>query len=251
MNKKVVLSIETTGLDMVCDRIIKVDAIKVDERGNGIDRYTTLVRPSEEFTITKEATEVNGITVDDVLSMGRETSQVLRDLVAFKDGCDVVGYNLLNFDLPFLQHECDRYGIDLRLDDNGYLVDSFLIETMQNSHSLDAVNARCGGAEDCSKSEKICNVFRNQCTKYDKGVFDEVLNEGEETKMCVDRCIVKRDGEYVMNFGQHKDERVEDVILKDVGYIRWMCTKMGITMPTRRLIKHIAEMLYAKQNRAM
>ena len=243
MNNKLFLSVETSGLNPKSDRIVKIDAIRYDVTTNKHERFTTLVNPGDDFVMPVEATEQNGITIDDINALGISTQAALVKLMEFKDGCDLVGYNILSFDLPFIAHECERCGVEYSVGENINICDTFLVEIERNSHKLDAVYARAGGSkENATKSEKIAKVFLEQSNNVDKDVFAKVLAEGRQSKFCVDRCFkVNDDGVIVFAMGQHEGEAVADVILKDAGYIRWMCEKMGITTGTKKIIKQIAE----------
>ena len=58
----VVFDLETTGLSPSRDDIIEIGALKVDERGQIIDSYSKLVRPSKE--ISTNVTDLTGISND-------------------------------------------------------------------------------------------------------------------------------------------------------------------------------------------
>ena len=95
----VIFDLETTGLDLVKDRIIQISYIKVypdgkEERGN------ELVNP--EKPIDPMISQLTGITNDDVKD--KPTFKQLGHTLADKfTGCDFAGFNSNHFDIPCWQ----------------------------------------------------------------------------------------------------------------------------------------------------
>jgi CRISPR-associated protein Cas2 len=105
----VVLDLETTGLDVVNDRIIEIGAVK-DDQGS-VSVFNALIRI--DAPLPKEIMQLTGIT-DAMLSQGRELKAVLCDMQDFIQDFPIVGYNI-NFDMKFLNHalnRCDMPGIN-------------------------------------------------------------------------------------------------------------------------------------------
>ncbi len=104
----VIFDLETTGLDLVKDRIIQISYIKVypdgrEERGN------ELINP--ERPIDAVITQLTGISNDDVKD--KPTFKQLAQTLADKfGGSDFAGFNSNNFDIPLLAEEFLRAGID-------------------------------------------------------------------------------------------------------------------------------------------
>ena len=104
----VIFDLETTGLDLVKDRIIQISYIKVypdgrEERGN------ELVNP--EKPIEPIITQLTGISDEDVKD--KPTFKQLGATLAEKfTGCDFAGFNSNHFDIPLLAEEFLRAGID-------------------------------------------------------------------------------------------------------------------------------------------
>ena len=93
----VAIDLETTGFDPVADRIIEVGAVRFDRFGN-VRRYQSLVQPGRP--IPPFVQSLTGITDDDVANAPFQF-EVIEELRAFVDGCEVVGHNV-QFDLGFL-----------------------------------------------------------------------------------------------------------------------------------------------------
>ena len=101
LDNYVLFDLETTGLSPDTDAIIEISALKVDG-GEVIDEFSTLVDPG--FHIPYMASSINGIT-DDMVTGSPKIDQALRDFVAFAGDSILVGHNIRNFDLRFIQRD--------------------------------------------------------------------------------------------------------------------------------------------------
>ena len=102
-----VLDLETTGTDPKLDRIIEISVLRVRPDG-GHDHRTGRVNPG--VPIPPEATAIHGIGDDDVADSPTFRA-IAPGLVRFLDGCDLAGFNILNFDLRLLVAEFNRVGL--------------------------------------------------------------------------------------------------------------------------------------------
>ena len=94
----IVFDLETTGLDLVNDRIIQISYIKIYPDGKE-ERENLFVYP--EKPIPDEVSELTRITTDlveDAPTFG-ELAPRLNEV--FK-GCDFAGFNSNHFDIPML-----------------------------------------------------------------------------------------------------------------------------------------------------
>ena len=104
----VVFDLETTGLDMVKDRVIQISYIKVypdgrEERGN------ELINP--EKPLDPFITQLTGFSNEDLKDkpIFKQLAKKLEDV--FK-GSDIAGFNSNFFDVPMLAEEFLRAGVD-------------------------------------------------------------------------------------------------------------------------------------------
>ena len=104
----IVFDLETTGLDMVKDRIIQISYIKVNPDGTEI-RKNLFVNPEKQ--IPEEVVALTGITNEDVKD-APTFKQLAATLSQEFTGCDFAGYNSNHFDVPMLAEEFLRAGID-------------------------------------------------------------------------------------------------------------------------------------------
>lgn len=100
---------ETTGVDLVLDRIVEISVTKVSaDLLTILETRTARINPG--MKIPAAATAIHGIT--DEMVAGKPTfAQVSKSLFDFLAGCDLAGYNIANFDVPLMAEEFGRAGI--------------------------------------------------------------------------------------------------------------------------------------------
>ena len=103
-NTFVVYDLETTGINLVHDKIIDIGAFKV-VNGKIVDKFSTFVNP--DMPIPPEASKVNRIT-DDMVANYPNIDKILPDFYKFCYGSIIVGYNNIGFDDAFINREGRR-----------------------------------------------------------------------------------------------------------------------------------------------
>jgi DNA polymerase III subunit epsilon len=96
--------VETTGVNVVEDRIVQICVTKLKASGEIIKR-TRLINPSRP--IPSMATAVHGIT-NEMVAKEHTFAKIAKALAEFMQGCDFAGYNIKNFDVPLLAYEFER-----------------------------------------------------------------------------------------------------------------------------------------------
>ena len=107
----VFFDLETTGINIASDRIVEISILKVAPDGKE-ETYTQRVNPVIE--ISKEASDIHGITNEDLLNEPtfKEIAQKVNDLIK---GCDLAGFNSNRFDIPLLAEEMLRADVDFSM----------------------------------------------------------------------------------------------------------------------------------------
>ena len=256
----VVFDLETTGLDLVKDRIIQLSFIKVypsgmEERGN------YLINP--ECHIMPVITELTGISDEDVKGAPtfKQLASRLNDL--FK-GCDFAGFNSNNFDIPLLAEEFLRAGIDFDFSKCRCIDACTIFRKMERRNLAAAYKFYCGRKmeEDFTAhradedTEATWRVLQGQLDYYTEEHQRELGEDPEgrvlqndvqalhdfskannnvdfagrivwgEARDAKGKVILGEDGKPVMteyfNFGKHKGKTVADVLRFDSGYYAWI-----------------------------
>ena len=238
----VIFDLETTGLDLVKDRIIQLSYIKVypdgrEERGN------ELVNP--ERHILQEITDLTGISDADVKNKPT-FKQLAPKLCERFAGCDFAGFNSNHFDIPLLAEEFLRAGIDFDFSKSRLIDAQTIFHKMERRNLAAAYKFYCGRKmEDDFEAhradqdtEATYRVLMGELDKYAPGANEDpekVLENdidklAEFSKMNDNVDFAGRIvwGEVngvrteIFNFGKHKGKAVSDVLRIDPGYYSWI-----------------------------
>ena len=228
LNKPLVFfDLETTGMDIAKDRIVEIAMLKIHPNG---DRESKTMKINPEIPIDPKATEVHGITDEDVKDAPTFT-EVAKNILKFIEGCDLAGFNSNRFDLPLLAEEFIRAEVDFDVKKQRF-VDVQVIFHKMEKRTLGAayrfycnkelINAHSAEAD----TEATYEVLKAQLDKYEDLENDvEKLSEFSSHNKFADfagRIIYNNKGEEVFNFGKYKGKRVEAVLEKDPGYYGWI-----------------------------
>lgn len=126
------LDFESTGVDATQARIVTACFLEIHPGGK-IRERVWLVNPG--VPIPPSATEIHGITDEQVQQDGRPTAEVLPQLMecltaCWQAGWPVVGHNLGGYDLTLLDHELHRHNLGSITDFGGpgLVVDTLCID---------------------------------------------------------------------------------------------------------------------------
>lgn len=109
----VFFDIESTGLNVIRDRIVQIALIKYPKLGGDPIEMEMLINPG--IPISDEAMAVHGITPD-MLRNKPGFAQVGQQIFNFIGDADLAGYNSDRFDVPMLMEEIckNRYRVQNR-----------------------------------------------------------------------------------------------------------------------------------------
>ena len=129
----VVFDIETTGLDIIQDRIIDITLIKINPDNSQIEKN---YRVNPTIKISTESSKIHGIYEEDILEC-KPFKNYAKEIYNFIKGCDLAGFNILKFDLPILIEEFLRCDIELSLK-NIKIIDALRIYHLMEKRNLSA-----------------------------------------------------------------------------------------------------------------
>ena len=241
----VFFDLETTGINILTDRIVEISIVKVSP-GHEDTPEIKCRRINPEMPIPAEATAVHHITDADVADMPT-FRQVARSLADFIRGCDIGGFNSNRFDIPLLDEEFHRAGVDFDFH-KARFIDVQTIFHKQEPRTLTAAyRFYCGKELEGAHSAKAdtlatYEVLLAQLERYDSLPTDvEALAAYATPNRNVDlmgRLIYDDQDREVINFGKHKGHLAAEVIRKEPGYYSWI---MGGDFPndTKRAFTRI------------
>ena len=267
----VIFDLETTGLDLVNDRIIQISFIKVYPDGKE-ERGDYLVNP--EKPIPSEISALTGISDDDVAN-AKTFKQLSSELEAKFKGCDFAGFNSNHFDIPLLAEEFLRSGIDFDFAKCRLIDVQTIFHKMERRNLAAAYKFYCGRKmeEDFAAhradqdTEATYRVLQGELDRYnpltaetpDRALPNDIdyLAEFSKTNNYVDfagriiwkemvdaknETIKDKDGKPLMhevfNFGKYKGWDVAEVLKRDPGYYSWMLSS-DFTNNTKQVLTRI------------
>lgn len=226
-NPIIFFDLETTGIDVVKDRIVEISLVKVTPEG---DEEIKTRRINPGMHIPEESTAVHGITDEDVKDCP-PFKMVAKSLAQYIEGCDLAGYNSNKFDIPMLMEEFLRAGVDIDLKKRR-CVDVQNIFHKMEQRTLSAAykfyceeelsNAHSAEADTLATYE----ILKKQLERYpemENNVdFLSKFSERLPTADYAGRIAYDADGVEIFNFGKHKGKRVTDVLRAESSYYNWM-----------------------------
>ena len=241
----VFFDVETTGLNVVRDRILQIALIKFFPNGKPEEELKMLINPG--IPIEEEAMAIHGITPKDLANKPTfiEVAQKLYDFIG---DADLGGYNSNRFDIPMLMEEFARAGFDFDISKRN-LVDVQRIFYKMEPRTLKAAvqfycNENLEDAHDALEDIRATvKVFKGQLAKYqevdyiddDKNVIAtpikndmSALHEFTNDLKIIDatqRLKYDINGVVVFNFGKYINQPVAETIYKDRNYYQWIMEK--------------------------
>lgn len=225
----VFFDLETTGVNITKDRIVEISIIKVMP-GEEDTPVVKTRRINPEMHIPEEATAVHHITDADVANEPT-FRQVARSLADFMRGCDIAGFNSNRFDVPLLDEEFQRVGVDFDFHKARFIDVQTIFHKKEERNLTAAYRFYCGkpleGAHGAAADTMATfEVLLAQLERYDDLPCDvEGLSRFSSHNNNVDfmgRLIYDDKGRETINFGKYKGQPAADVLAKDQGYYSWI-----------------------------
>ncbi len=225
----VFIDVETTGKNPYTDRVVELSILRVQQDGS--EEYKSH-RVNPRVPIPAEATAVHGITDADVAGEPA-FSQYAKSVRDFMEGCDIAGFNVIKFDLPFLEAEFAKAGIEFSRQGR-YLVDSMVIYHKHERRDLEAAYRKyCGGEmenahcaeEDAKAAAKVLDGQLGMYVDLPKDIasLGALCYEMREDYIDAEGKFIWVDGKAVCNFGKkHNGRRLEEMAAMDPSYLSWI-----------------------------
>ena len=254
----VIFDLETTGLDMVKDRVIQLSYIKVypdgrEERGN------ELINPEKH--IDDIITQLTGITNEDVKDKPT-FKQIAKKMETVFSDSDIAGFNSNFFDVPLLAEEFLRAGIDFDFSKCRLIDACTIFKKMERRNLASAYRFYCGRKmeEDFEAhradqdTEATYRVLMGELDKYAPGANEDPEKVLENDMQALADFSKQNDNidfagrivwadvngkrTEVFNFGKHKGLPVADVLRMDPGYYSWILAG-DFTYNTKQVLTRI------------
>lgn len=259
----IVFDLETTGLDLVNDRIIQISYIKIHPDGKE-ERNNIFVNPGKP--IPQDVTALTGISDDDV-----KDSPLFKDIAVklsenFRN-CDFAGFNSNHFDIPMLAEEFLRAGIDFDFSRCRLIDAQTIFHKMERRNLAAAYKFYCGRKmeEDFSAhradqdTEATYRVLMGELDKYNPetqedperqlpndmdalAAFSKLNDNVDFAGRIVWKEQTDKNGktirQEVFNFGKYRGQAVSEVLTRDPGYFSWILNG-DFTYNTKQVLTRI------------
>ena len=249
----VFFDLETTGINIVTDKIVEISILKVFPNGNK-ESKTWLVNP--EMEIPQESINVHGITNEKVVSEPtfKELASEVNEMIA---GADLAGFNSNRFDIPLLAEELLRVGIDFNMK-NRKAIDVQVIFHKKEQRTLSAgYQFYCGkelegahGAE--ADTNATYEILLAQLDKYDdiENSVDALSNFSTHGIRADFAGFILMNNEHqeVFSFGKYKGRIVEEVLKENPGYNNWI-QNADFPLYTKKVLQEIKQRMSVSKNK--
>jgi len=239
-NPLVFLDLETTGINIVTDRIVEIALVKVNVDGSEDER---LLRINPEMPIPLEASVIHGIYDEDVKD-APTFKEVAKTLAKFMEGCDLGGFNSNRFDIPLLAEEFIRADVDIDLKKRKFIDVQAIFHKMEkrtlaaaykfycNKELIDAHSAMADTKATYEVLKAQLDVYNG--VEYEDGKGNKslpIVNDVEKLSEFsaydrnvdfVGRIVYDDNNVPVFNFGKNKGIPVEQVLEEQPGYFGWI-----------------------------
>lgn len=219
--------LETTGIDIVSDRIVEISILRISQNGEE-DILTQRINPG--VPIPEKATEIHGISDEDVKDSPR-FKEVAKKLAKFIEGCDLGGYNCNKFDVPLLAEEFLRVGVEVGFKKRKVVDVQVIFHKLEQRTLSAAYKFYCSKKLDDAHSAEAdtiatYEVLKAQLDRYENLENDmQFLSQFSSHTKNVDfagRIVYNDEGIEVFNFGKFKGKSVEQVLKDEPGYYGWI-----------------------------
>jgi DNA polymerase-3 subunit epsilon len=225
------IDVETTGTDPRSDRVVELSILRIQPDGR--EEYKSH-RVNPGVPIPAEAVAIHGITDADVSNLPsfKQYAKSVRD---FLEGCDIAGFNVIKFDLPCLEEEFTRAGVEFSRRGR-HLVDSMVIFHQRERRDLEAAYRKyCGGEmenahcaeEDAKASAEVLDGQLDMYGDLPRDVAGLCALCYQVAENCVDSegKFVWVDGEAAFNFGKHGGRLLRNIAAEYPDYLEWALGK--------------------------
>ncbi|MCH1539594.1 MAG: 3'-5' exonuclease [Flavobacteriaceae bacterium] len=219
--------LETTGINVVKDRIVEIAVLKLLPNGNK-ESKTWLVNP--EMPIPKGASDIHGIT-DEKVKDSPNFKTLSTEIYSFMKDCDWAGYNSDRFDIPLIAEEFMRAGVDFDLKNHKTIDVQTIFHKMEQRTLTAALKFYCdkeliNAHSAMADTDATYEILLAQVDRYDELENNlEFLSNFSTRKRSLDVAgfiVLNKENQPCFSFGKHKGKTVEEVLEKEPGYFGWL-----------------------------
>lgn len=238
-----VFDIESTGTNVVNDRIVSISILKVQPNG-AQEQRTWIVNPT--INISDEVAQIHGITNEMVVNQPT-FKEVAHQITAMIKDADLAGYNSNKFDIPMLAEELLRAEVDFDMKKRMAIDVQNIFHRMEQRTlaaaykfycQKDLENAHTADADTMATYEVlVAQLERYPELQGDVSFLSEFSNRQKVADYAGFIAFDDADEE-IFTFGKYKGKKVLQVFKEDPGYYSWM-QKADFPLYTKKILTGI------------
>lgn len=248
--------LETTGINIITDRIVEICILKVLPNGTSQIKKD-IINPT--IPIPPSSSEIHGIWDKDVLDKPT-FKQLAKQYYQFIENCDLAGFNSNKFDIPMLAEEFVRAGVEFDIKGRKFVDIQNIFHKMEPRNlaaaykfycDKDLENAHTAEADTVATYEiLLAQIERYKDKEYkdkDGNVSIPIHNDIKKLSEfsfynknadLAGHIIFDKNNEEIFNFGKYKGMKVAEVFKKEPQYYDWMF-KADFPEYTKKVITEI------------
>jgi len=227
----VIFDLETTGVNVGEDRIVQFAAKRITPDGTERSSMSLLIDPG--VPIPKEASEIHGISNDDVRGKPR-FSDVVDDIDSMMASADLAGYNFMSFDLPMLQAEFDRANRQFIMEGRRFIDGLELFYKYEKRNLEAALRFYCDedhdeahdAMADVVATQKVIAAQLVRYADHAEQPMPQTIAEIHQLcmgdRLTLDGKVGWNDNEAVITFGKWQGKSLQWMVQRQRGYLSWM-----------------------------
>lgn len=256
----VFFDIESTGLNVLKDRILQIALIKYSKGSDTPEELQMLINPG--VPISEESFAIHGIS-NETIKNKPSFSQVGQQIYDFIGEADLGGYNSDRFDIPMLMEEFHRIGLPFDISKRR-LVDVQKVFYKMEPRTLKAAYKFYCEADLVDAHDALADVratvavLKGQIKKYENQDFidadgnvtptpitaeiDAIAKFTSDSSMLdvTQRLKYNPKGEIIFNFGKYTGQLVSQVFKIEPNYYHWIMEK-DFSAQVKQIVKKIYE----------
>lgn len=223
-----VFDIESTGVVPQRDRIVEIAVLKIMPDGSS---RNTVRRLNPQMPIPPGATAIHGITDADVADCP-VFADIAEKLLHYLDDCDLAGYNIQGFDIPLLETEFKRVGLDLQTSKRK-VIDAYTIFCKLYPRTLTAaykffcgkdLEGAHGAAADTAATWEVLlgELAKHPELPRNTAELAEFAEISDPDAVDKGRRFKWNGDEVVVNFSKHSGRTLRELAENEPGFLRWI-----------------------------
>ena len=224
----VFVDVESTGVSVSSDRIIEIAVLRINPDGS--EEYQCK-RVNPGISIPADATAVHGITDADVANEPPFTTHA-KALWEFLSECDFAGFGVSRFDLPLLEAEFGRAGLQFAWRDRR-VIDALTIFHSKERRDLpsavrfylhrDFPSAHAAGQDVRATVDVLhAQLLRYEDIPRDLGELHNYCNPRDPNWIDPDGKFVWSEGVAFIAFGKRKGTPLARLVADEPDYLAWI-----------------------------